>query len=236
MVKQLEFTKENLLEGQILAFDKPMGWTSYYLVNKIRYYLCKLNSLKKLKVGHAGTLDPLATGLLILCTGKATKQIIKIQEMPKEYIAEITFGATTPSYDLETEIDETFDVEHITEKLITEKLGLFTGKIQQEPPLYSAKNIHGKRAYKYAREGVEKKLNPVEVEIFDHEIINFHSPVLKLKINCSKGTYIRAIARDLGKSLNSGGHLTALKRTAIGEYFLSDAYNIEKFKKNLNIL
>lgn len=233
---QSDFTKENIQEGQILVFDKPFGWTSFYLVNKIRYYLCKSFGFKKLKVGHAGTLDPLATGLLILCTGRATKKISEIQELPKEYVADITFGATTPSCDLETKIDETFKTGHITEKLIAEKLNLFKGKIQQIPPLYSAKNINGVRAYKLARKGIKKILNPVEVEIFDFNILSFNSPVLKLKINCSKGTYIRAIARDLGESIDSGGHLTALTRTAIGDNLLVNAYDIEKFKKILNIL
>jgi tRNA pseudouridine55 synthase len=233
---QKVFTKKSLQEGQILAFDKPLGWTSFYLVNKIRYSLCKSSGIKKLKVGHAGTLDPLATGLLILCTGKATKRIIEIQNMPKEYIAEVTLGATTPSYDLETEIDATFDTRHITEKLINEKLGAFIGKIQQAPPLYSAKNINGVRAYELARKGVQKNLKKSEIEIFNFEIISYDNPVLTVKINCSKGTYVRSIARDLGEILNSGGHLTALKRTAIGDYTANDAYNIEKFIKNLNIL
>ncbi len=233
---QAAFTKESLQEGQILAFDKPLGWTSFYLVNKIRYYLCKSSGIKKLKVGHTGTLDPLATGLLILCTGRATKKITEIQEMPKEYIAEVTLGATTPSYDLETEIDATFNTDHITEKLIDEKLNTFIGKIQQKPPMYSAKNINGVRAYEFARKGVQKTLKMAEVEIFNFEIINFDTPVLTVKVNCSKGTYIRAIARDLGELLNSGGHLTALKRTAIGDYTSNDAYNIEKFKNSLNIL
>jgi len=233
---QQDYTRENLQKGEILAFNKPYGWTSYYLVNKIRYFLCKFSGLKKLKVGHAGTLDPLATGLIILCTGKATKRIGEIQNMPKEYIAEIQLGATTPSYDLETKIDQTFKFRHINEKLIAQKLNLFKGKIQQIPPLYSAKNVRGVRAYELAREGVIRALNPVEVEIFDSELIEFKSPLLKIKIICSKGTYIRAIARDLGKSLNSGGYLTALERTAIGNYSLANAFEVEKFKKKLNIL
>ncbi|MBN2523037.1 MAG: tRNA pseudouridine(55) synthase TruB [Bacteroidales bacterium] len=233
---QQDYTREKLQKGEILAFNKPYGWTSYYLVNKIRYFLCKFSGLKKLKVGHAGTLDPLATGLLILCTGKATKRIGEIQNMPKEYIAEIQLGATTPSYDLETKIDQTFEYKHINEKLIAQRLNLFKGKIQQIPPLYSAKNIRGIRAYELAREGVTRALDPVEVEIFSSELIEYKSPLLKIKIICSKGTYIRAIARDLGKSLNSGGYLTALERTAIGNYSLADAFEVEKFKKELNIL
>ncbi|GAH40637.1 unnamed protein product [marine sediment metagenome] len=233
---QLDFTKESLQEGQILSFDKPYGWTSYYLVNKIRYYLCKFTGIKKLKVGHAGTLDPLATGLIILCTGKATKGITEIQKMPKEYIAEITFGATTPSHDLETRINKTYDIEHITMSLIAEKLASFRGKIQQIPPLFSAKNINGVRAYKLARKGIRKQLKAAEIEIYDYNILDFISPVIKLKIKCSKGTYIRAIARDLGERVGSGGYLTALKRTAIGDYLLVNAINVEKFKKKLNFL
>jgi tRNA pseudouridine55 synthase len=233
---QTTFTKESLLEGEILAFDKPLGWTSFSLVNKIRYNLCKESGMKKLKVGHAGTLDPLATGLLILCTGKATKKISEIQDMPKEYLAEVTLGTTTPSFDLETEINARFDTDHITIELIEEKLKTFTGKIQQTPPMYSAKNINGVRAYELARKGVHQSLKKAEVEIFNFEIIEFSNPVLILKINCSKGTYIRSIARDLGASLNSGAHLSALRRTAIGTYKSDDANNIEKFIKNLNIL
>ncbi|MGD2035398.1 MAG: tRNA pseudouridine(55) synthase TruB [Bacteroidales bacterium] len=232
----MDFTKEGLQEGQVLAFNKPYGWTSYYLVNKVRYYLCQYSGLKKLKVGHAGTLDPLATGLLILCTGRATKKIIEIQNMPKEYLAEITFGATTPSYDLETEIDKTYPVDHINEKVLYSAVRSFRGKIKQIPPLYSAKNLHGVRAYELAREGIEKELDPVEVEIFDIELLDFNSPVLKLRINCSKGTYIRAIARDLGENLASGAHLTSLVRTGTGRYILEDAFDIINFKKKLNIL
>lgn len=231
-----DFSVENLKEGLLLPFNKPYGWTSFKLVNKVRYQLCRHAGIKKLKVGHAGTLDPLATGLLILCTGKATKRITEIQEMHKVYEAEITFGATTPSFDMETEIGETFPVEHITEELISRKLEGFLGKSDQVPPLFSAKNINGVRAYKYAREGIEKKLSPKEIEIFSFQIIQFNKPLLKVRIRCSKGTYVRAIARDLGIAVDSGAYLSGLIRTEIGNYTLKGAIDTEKFKRKLNIL
>jgi len=231
-----DFSVENLKEGLILPFDKPFGWTSFNLVNKVRYQLCRHAGIKKLKVGHAGTLDPLATGLLILCTGKATKRISEIQVMPKVYEAEITFGATTPSYDMETEIDEIFPVEQITEELLFWKISGFLGKSDQVPPLFSAKNINGVRAYKYAREGIEKKLAPREIEIFSFKIIDFIKPLLKVRIKCSKGTYIRSIARDLGLAVDSGAYLSGLKRIEIGNYSLDGAIDTEKFKRKLNNL
>lgn len=233
---EYDFSVDKLKEGLILPFDKPFGWTSFKLVNKVRYQLCRHGGIKKLKVGHAGTLDPLATGLLILCTGKATKRISEIQEMPKVYEAKITFGATTPSYDMETEIDKTFPVEHITEELLSQKINGFLGKSDQVPPLFSAKNINGVRAYKYAREGIEKKLRPQEIEIFSFTIIDFTKPMLKVRIQCSKGTYIRSIARDLGLAVDSGAYLSGLVRSEIGNYTLEKAIDIEKFERKLNIL
>lgn len=233
---EFDYSADSLKEGLILPFDKPRGWTSFSLVNKVRYQLCKYSGIKKLKVGHAGTLDPLATGLLILCTGKATKRITEIQEMPKIYEAEITFGGTTPSYDMETEIDKTFSTDHITKELLTEKINGFVGKSDQRPPLFSAKNINGVRAYTYAREGVKKNLKSQKIEIFSFEIIDFNKPVLKAKIKCSKGTYIRAIARDLGSAVNSGAFLSGLIRTGIGDYTIDRAINTEKFERKLNIL
>ena len=231
-----DFSADSLKEGLILPFDKPYGWTSFKLVNAIRYQLCKHAGIKKLKVGHAGTLDPLASGLLILCTGKATKRISEIQEMPKIYDAEITFGGTTPSVDLETEIDKRYCTGHITLELIVEAINKFVGRIEQVPPLFSAKNINGTRAYTFAREGIQKELKPQIVEIFSFEIIAFTLPVLKVRIECSKGTYIRSIARDLGYELNSGAHLSGLIRTGIGHYTLDMAITTEKFKEKLNIL
>jgi tRNA pseudouridine55 synthase len=228
------YNEESLKEGMILPFDKPFKWTSFDLVNKVRKNLCHQAGVKKLKVGHAGTLDPLATGLLILCIGKATKQITSIQELPKEYVAEITLGATTPSFDLEKEIDKTYPVDHINNSLIEEKINLFKGIIHQTPPVFSAKKFNGVRAYEFAREGVEKIMNPVEIEIFDLEIIDFTLPALRLKIKCSKGTYIRSLARDLGIALNSGGYLSGLRRTAIGDYKVAEAYTMENFLIELN--
>jgi tRNA pseudouridine55 synthase len=232
----VEISTESIIEGLILPFNKPHGWTSFDLVNKVRQTLCIYTGIKKLKVGHAGTLDPLATGLLILCTGFATKKITTIQDMPKTYEAEITLGATTPSFDLETQIDNTFPIEHIQLEFIEEKLKVLTGKIIQEPPIYSAKKFNGKRAYEFARNGIEKKMNTVEVEIYNIEIIRYRKPVLKLRMSCSKGTYIRSFARDLGTLLQSGGYLSNLKRTAIGNFSISSAWDIEKFQRKLNIL
>ncbi len=227
-------TAESISEGIILPFDKPYQWTSFDMVNKVRKMLTYYSGIKKLKVGHAGTLDPLATGLLILCTGSATKKIVSIQEMPKTYEAEITLGASTPSFDLETQIDKTYPTNHINLELIQEKLIQLTGKIQQEPPLFSAKKFNGVRAYELARSGVEKKLDSVEIEIFSIHVIQFERPVIKLRLTCSKGTYIRSLARDLGILLQSGGHLSNLRRTAIGDYSVESAWGIENFKRKLN--
>ena len=230
------YSEHHLKEGIIIPFDKPYRWTSFDLVNSVRKSLCKFSGLKKLKVGHAGTLDPLATGLLILCTGQATKSINTIQHMIKEYEAEITLGATTPSFDLETQIDNFYSTDHINNSLIIKKLKLFKGKIKQIPPVYSAKKIDGIRAYEFAREGISKKMEPVEIEIFELEIISFQNPVLKVRIKCSRGTYIRSLARDLGIELNSGGYLSSLRRTAIGNYRVETAMLLENFQKKVNIL
>jgi tRNA pseudouridine55 synthase len=230
------FTKELLQEGEIMSFDKPYGWTSFYLVNKVRYHLCRQVGIKKLKVGHTGTLDPLATGLLVLCTGKATKLIAEIQDMPKEYITEITLGATTPSFDLETKIDKIFSTGHINKALIQQKIQLFLGKIEQIPPLYSAKNINGVRAYELARTGSNKELRPSSVEMYKIELLNYDAPVLTLKILCSKGTYIRSFARDIGAELNSGGYLSSLRRTKIGKYSIENAKDVEIFLKEIVFL
>lgn len=228
------YNEESLKEGMILPFNKPYQWTSFDMVNKVRKLLCQHVGIKKLKVGHAGTLDPLATGLLILCVGRATKKIESIQGLRKEYIAEITLGATTPSYDLETEIDNKYPIDHINTSLIENKLDLFKGEVEQIPPIFSAKKLNGVRAYEYAREGIEKKMNPVKIEIYNIEIVSFELPCLVLKINCSKGTYIRSIARDLGKELDSGAYLSNLRRTAIGNYNAAEAESLENFQKKLN--
>jgi tRNA pseudouridine55 synthase len=228
-----QYTLEKLHEGIILPFDKPLNWTSFDLVNKIRKYLCKVNGVKKLKVGHAGTLDPLATGLLILCTGKSTKKIIEIQSLPKEYIAEINLGATTPSFDMETLIDKRYNTNHLNTDFIIEQLKKFVGEILQVPPLYSAKNINGKRAYELARLGIKKELKPSVVEIYNLELLDFLNPVLRLKIICSKGTYVRSLARDIGFELGSGGYLSSLRRTAIGHYSIDSALITENFIREL---
>ena len=223
----------NFIEGEVLLFDKPYGWSSFQLVNKIRYIICKKLGIKKLKVGHAGTLDPLATGLMLLCTGKATKQIDALMGTDKEYIADIHFGETTPSYDSETEVDKTYPFEHISLELLNKGLLSQTGLIKQQPPIFSAKKVNGVRAYKLAREGSENILKEKEIEIHKLDIIDFNLPDLVLKVNCSKGTYIRSLANDLGKELNSGAYLKGLKRTKIGSYKVEDAWELKNFEKSL---
>ncbi len=218
-------------EGRVLLFNKPMYWTSFDLVNKVRGILRGTLGLKKIKVGHAGTLDPLASGLMIICTGKATKTIDGFRDLDKEYVATFTAGATTPSFDLETETDSTFPVNHITEELVREKLIGFLGEQKQLPPIYSAKLIGGKRAYEFARQGIHKDLEPVTVWFREIELISFNLPEIKVRIVCSKGTYIRSFARDLGKALESGCYLSALERTSIGDYKLKNAYDPDKFRE-----
>jgi tRNA pseudouridine55 synthase len=218
-------------EGQVLLFNKPLYWTSFDLVNKVRIMLKSTLGLKKIKVGHAGTLDPLATGLMILCTGRDTKRIDEFRDLDKEYIATIQLGATTPSYDLETETDNYFPVDHITEELVRATLSSFLGGQMQLPPLFSAKFIDGKRAYEYARKGVDKKLEPVPVNFRELELLSFEIPKITLRIVCSKGTYIRSFARDIGTALKSGGHLSALERSAIGSFSVENSYDLEKFEQ-----
>ncbi len=198
---QLDFTKESLLEGQILAFDKPFGWTSFYLVNKIRYYLCKSYGLKKLKVGHAGTLDPLATGLMIICTGKFTKQIESYQGLAKEYEAVIRLGQTTPSFDLETEVDKEYPHEHIKEEDIRNLFEEMIGESEQVPPLFSAKHLDGKRAYEYAREGIEMELKPVKITIHELELIEFNTNILKIRNSIKRCHYPMGKCRWFGKRI-----------------------------------
>lgn len=224
----------DFINGEVIYIDKPLNWTSFQLVSKLRYQLCKSLGIKKLKVGHAGTLDPLATGVMIVCTGKKTKEIDSLQAMVKEYIATVKLGATTPSFDLETEIDQTYPTEHLTKELVEETLKKFIGEIWQVPPMYSAVKVDGRRAYELARAGEEVELKPKLLVIDEIELISCNLPSIEIRVVCSKGTYIRSLARDIGKALGSGGYLTALKRTKIGNVSLSDCIDglqIEEFVK-----
>lgn len=224
----------DFISGEILLFNKPLDWTSFDVVNRVRYLLCQKLGIKKLKVGHAGTLDPKATGLVVLCTGKATKKIESIQAEEKEYIATVKLGATTPSSDLETAEDQTFDTSHITRELVEQKLLDFKGDIQQVPPIFSAIKVNGKRAFNYARNGEELQMKARPVYISAIEILRFENPELEIKINCGKGTYIRSLARDIGESLNNGAYLLALQRTRIGAQNVSDAWSLADFEKSLS--
>lgn len=217
-------------EGEVLFFDKPLTWTSFAVVNKVRYHLCRKLGVKKLKVGHAGTLDPLATGVMILCTGKATKRIEELQAHTKEYVATLMLGATTPSYDLEKEIDATYPTEHITRELVEEVLKKFIGSIEQVPPAFSACMVDGKRAYDLARKGEEVQLKAKTLVIDEIELLECNLPVIKIRVVCSKGTYIRALARDIGEALQSGAHLTGLIRTRVGEVRLEDCMQVDAFE------
>jgi tRNA pseudouridine55 synthase len=223
-------------EGQVLLFDKPVYWTSFDLVNKVRIMIRSELGIREIKVGHAGTLDPLASGLMIICTGKATKRIKEFRDLDKEYIAKIHLGKTTPSFDLETQIDNSYPTDHITRKMVKDTLEMFKGEQKQVPPLHSAKLIKGKRAYEFARKGIRKSLEPVSIVFRELELLSFDIPEIAVRILCSKGTYIRSFARDLGKALGSGAYLSALERTGIGPFRLSSALNIEKFKKSLDDL
>ncbi len=217
------------IAGEILYFNKPLTWTSFNLVNRVRGVLSRHLGVKKLKVGHAGTLDPLATGVMILCTGKATKQIESFQYQTKEYIATLQLGATTPSFDLEKEIDATYPTEHITEELVRTTLQQFVGTIEQIPPTFSAVKIDGKRAYQYARQGEEVEIKPKTLTIDEIELIAYDMPSITIRVVCSKGTYIRALARDIGIALQSGAHLTALQRTRIGDITLDKCLEYDDF-------
>lgn len=234
-VKTFSPGSHHFSEGEILLFDKPYGWTSFDLVSKVRNTISKNCKIKKLKVGHAGTLDPLATGLLILCTGKATKKIDDLQAEEKEYVATLKLGATTPSYDLESEENGTFPTDHINLEMIREANEGLTGTIEQVPPAFSAVKINGKRAYEHARKGNDPELKAKTVVITNIEIISFEMPILVLRITCSKGTYIRALARDLGEALQSGAYLTDLRRTRSGNYNVDSAWKMEDFLKQLSL-
>jgi tRNA pseudouridine55 synthase len=220
----------NFLEGELLLINKPKGWTSFDVVNKIRYMIRFRTGSKDIKVGHAGTLDPLATGLLIVCTGKKTKEIGELVGMDKEYTGTFTMGATTPSLDLETPISETFDYKHIAKEDMLKVAKYFTGSFEQVPPAYSAKKHKGKRAYEFARENEEVTLQPQLITVDEFEIKKVELPTVEFRIVCSKGTYIRALARDFGKALHSGAYLSSLCRTRIGEFELEDAINIDQLQ------
>lgn len=222
-------TLEDYKNGQVLLIDKPLKWTSFQVVNKLRWEIRQQFNIKKIKVGHAGTLDPLATGLLILCTGKFTKKIETFQAQEKEYTGTITLGATTPSYDLESEIDRIFPTEHISEELIHEVTKSFVGEISQKPPIFSAIKKDGKRLYELARAGETTEIKSRKITITEFEITKIDMPNVYFKVKCSKGTYIRSLAYDFGKALDSGAHLSELRRTMIGEYAVEDAKTIEEF-------
>jgi len=212
--------------GEVLFIDKPVDWTSFDVVNKIRFMLKRHLGIKKIKVGHAGTLDPLATGLVIVCTGKFTKKINEYQGMTKEYIANVRFGATTPTYDLESEPDKTFPFEHITKEKLLAALDKFSGEIDQVPPAYSAIKIKGRKAYELARRGDKIELKSRKVTIYEMELLEFNLPDAVVRVRCSKGTYIRSLAHDIGKALDSGAHLTGLRRTKIGDFSVEDAMDV----------
>lgn len=223
----------NFSEGKIILLNKPFGWTSFDLVHKIRKLIQRNFNIKKIKVGHAGTLDPLASGLMIICTGRATKKITQFQDLNKEYIATLQLGKTTPSFDLETEPDATFPVDHITRALTEQIMADFVGESMQVPPIFSAKNINGKRAYEYARAGEEATLKSVLINIEKIELLEYNNPELVIRVVCSKGTYIRALVRDIGEALKSGAHMTSLERTAIGPYHTKSAFSVENFEEKI---
>ncbi len=226
----MEFNRpETYLEGAVLYIDKPLTWTSFDVVNKIRKSLRHNLGIQKIKVGHAGTLDPLATGLVIICTGKATKQIMQYQDMDKAYTAQVRLGATTPSFDLETEVDHIFPWEHINSEKIEQALEKLSGEQEQMPPMFSAKSVDGKRAYAMARKGKQVELKTQQVHISQLKLLSMELPDLTLQVDCSKGTYIRSLARDLGSMLDSGAHLSGLRRTRIGPYHVDEAITVENF-------
>ncbi|MEH6680661.1 MAG: tRNA pseudouridine(55) synthase TruB [Sediminicola sp.] len=226
-------TKEDFLEGQLLLIDKPLTWTSFQAVNALKWAIRKKFELKKIKIGHAGTLDPLATGLLLICTGKFTKTIADLQGREKEYTGSISLGATTPSYDLETEVDATFPTAHITEAAIRKATTLFLGDIQQLPPVFSALKKDGKRLYEHARKGTEVEITPRTVTISVFEIIGVEMPKVHFRVVCGKGTYIRSLAHDFGKALGSGAYLSHLRRTKIGDFNVDNAISPKDFQEKV---
>lgn len=219
----------DFVAGEVLAIYKPYTWTSFQIVNKVRYHLSRRFKVKRFKVGHAGTLDPLATGVLLVCTGKATKRIEELQSHTKEYVAEMMLGATTPSFDMEHPVNATFPYEHITEEMVKDVLGKFIGDIAQRPPLFSACKVDGKRAYDLARKGSDMELAPKQVRIDEIELLECDLPRIKVRVVCGKGTYIRSLARDIGEALDSGAYLTSLTRTRVGEFKVEQCIDPEEF-------
>src|SRR5690554_522587 len=228
-------TGEDYKEGQVILIDKPLEWTSFQVVNKLRWLIRKQFDIKKIKVGHAGTLDPLASGLLIICTGRFTKKIDTYQAQEKEYTGTITLGATTPSYDLETEVDQTFDISEITHEQILAATQQFTGKIQQQPPIFSALKKEGKKLYEFARKGEAVDIPSRTVTISEFEITKIDLPRVDFRVVCSKGTYIRSLAHDFGKALQNGAHLSSLRRTRIGDFSVDDAIDIATFEAEIRV-
>ncbi|MFD2099851.1 tRNA pseudouridine(55) synthase TruB [Flagellimonas iocasae] len=226
-------TKEDFLNGQILLIDKPLEWSSFQAVNALKWAIRKKFDLKKIKIGHAGTLDPLATGLLVICTGKFTKKIPELQGQVKEYTGTFTLGGTTPSYDMETEVDQTYPTEHLSEETIKEATHQFLGEINQVPPVFSALKKDGKRLYELAREGKEVEIKSRKIEILEFEITRIALPEVDFRVVCSKGTYIRSLAHDFGKAVGSGAYLSALRRTKIGDFNVNNATSPMVFKENL---
>lgn len=227
----MQHRKFDFVEGEMLLIDKPLQWTSFDVVNHLRSFLRKMYNLKKLKVGHAGTLDPLATGLLIICTGRKTKEIDTYQGMDKVYVGSMHFGATTPSYDGETEIDHKYDVSDITSDLLQKTTAQFTGEIDQIPPAYSAIKVGGKRAFDLARKNQSVELKSRKVQISSFKLVNIDLPKIDFSVECTKGTYIRSLAHDFGKALGKGAYLTDLRRTQIGEYNVNESFTLDKFKE-----
>ncbi|WP_299050009.1 tRNA pseudouridine(55) synthase TruB [uncultured Polaribacter sp.] len=227
---------EDFKSGQVLLIDKPLNWTSFQVVNKLRWHIKKRFNIKKIKVGHAGTLDPLATGLLVICTGKQTKQINTYQGQIKEYTGTFTLGATTPSYDLETQINATFATDHISEDILNKTTKEFLGDIQQKPPIFSAIKKDGKRLYELARKGETTEIQSRTVSILEFEITRVNLPNVEFRVVCSKGTYIRSLANDFGAAINSGAHLSALRRTKIGDFSINNAQTIEDFITELSVV
>lgn len=221
----------DFVAGEVLAIYKPYTWTSFQIVNKIRYHLSRKFGVKRFKVGHAGTLDPLATGVLLVCTGKATKRIEELQAHTKEYVATLMLGATTPSFDMEHPVNATYPSEHITQEAVKEALGKFVGEIEQRPPLFSACKVDGKRAYELARKGSDMELAPKKIQIHEIELLECDLPQIKIRVVCGKGTYIRSLARDIGVALDSGAYLTSLTRTRVGEYKVDDCISPDNFQE-----